>query len=41
MMNTIPTVVPLSSKDYLDWVFYDETTMKDVIMLLKEDDVSE
>lgn len=41
MMNTIPTVVPLSSKEYLDWVFYDEATMKDVVMLLRENDVSE
>lgn len=41
MINTIPTVVPLSSKEYLDWVFYDEATMKDVVMLLRESDVSE
>lgn len=41
MINSIPTVVPLSSKEYLDWVFYDEATMKDVVMLLRESDVSE
>jgi hypothetical protein len=37
----MPTVVPLTSKEYLDWVFYDEATMKDVAMLLKEKDVSD
>lgn len=41
MLYTLPTVVPLSSKEYLDWVFYDEATMKDVAMLLREDDVTE
>lgn len=40
MLYTLPTVVPLSSKEYLDWVFYDEATMKDVAMLLREDDVT-
>ena len=41
MLYTIPTVVPLSSKEYLDWVFYDEATMKDVIMLLRENDITD
>ena len=41
MLNTMPTVVPLISKEYLDWVFYDEATMKDVAMLLREKDVSD
>jgi protein disulfide-isomerase A1 len=35
MLNSMPTVVPLISKEYLDWVFYDEATMKDVAMLLR------
>jgi protein disulfide-isomerase-like protein len=41
MLNSMPTVVPLISKEYLDWVFYDEATMKDVAMLLREKDVSD
>ena len=41
MLTNMPTVVPLSSKEYLDWVFYDEATMKDVAMLLREKDVSD
>ena len=41
MLYTIPTVVPLSSKEYLDWVFYDEATMKVVIMLLRENDITD
>lgn len=41
MMKSLPTVVPLSSKEYLDWVFYDAATLKDVIMLLKETDVTD
>ena len=36
MLNTMPIVIPLTSKEYLDWVFYDKATMKDVAMLLRE-----
>lgn len=24
LSQTLPTVIPLSSKEYLDWVFYDQ-----------------
>ena len=41
LSQTLPIVIPLSSKEYLDWVFYDTETIKDVAMLLREDDVSD
>jgi hypothetical protein len=31
----------LSSKEYLDWVFYDEKTMKDAFILLQESDLTQ
>jgi hypothetical protein len=41
MMNSLPTIIPLSTKERLDYVFYDKLTEKDAAMLLKESDLSE
>ncbi len=41
MLNTLPTIIPLSTKERLEYVFYDKPEEKDAALLFKEDDLTE
>ena len=35
------TVIPLSTKQYIEYVFYDKKTQKDVALVIREKDISQ
>lgn len=41
LANTLPTVIPLSTRERLDFVFYNKESEKDAAMLLREADMKD